>query len=261
MTTVIIPVDFSTTSLHAANYASELFMGHEDITLLLYHSYSKRSEAEKAELALDELKNKLVEEFSIKAEVLAHESSDFIEGLERVVRHRTAKLVIMGITERSVLAQTFVGSDTLKMAQTKACPVLVVPEKASFRPIKNVMLSSDFKDTVNTTPSGPIKDFLELFKPNLHIVNVDSEHYIAITEAYENEKRKLQQMFEAYNPEFYFLRLYDVDDALNLFAEAKSIDINIAIQKDHSFIQKLLLRSRTKSLSYHSHIPVLIIHS
>ena len=40
MTTVIVPVDFSSTSLHAARYAANLLVGHYGVTLLLYHSYS-----------------------------------------------------------------------------------------------------------------------------------------------------------------------------------------------------------------------------
>ena len=48
MNTVIVPVDFSTTSLHAAKYAAQLLTGHYGVTMLLYHSYSKSSEAAKA---------------------------------------------------------------------------------------------------------------------------------------------------------------------------------------------------------------------
>ena len=48
MNTVIVPVDFSDTSLHAARYAAQMLVGHYGVTLLLYHSYSKPSEAEEA---------------------------------------------------------------------------------------------------------------------------------------------------------------------------------------------------------------------
>ena len=41
MNTVIVPVDFSETSLHAARYAARLLTGHYGVTIILYHSYSK----------------------------------------------------------------------------------------------------------------------------------------------------------------------------------------------------------------------------
>ena len=260
MNTVIVPVDFSPTSLHAANYAAQLLTGHYGVTLVLYHSYSKPAEAAKAEQDLEELKAGLMKDNIVKIEVLAHQEDDFVEGLARAARHRVANLVIMGITGKSALAQVFFGSNTLKMVETKVCPVLIVPESASFSPLKNVMLTSDFKNTLNTTPSGPIKDFLDVFRPQLHIVNVDKEHFISLTENYEKEKQELKQLFADYNPEFYFMRLYDVDEAINLFAESRNIDLIIAIQKNHSFIEKILTGSRTKKLSYHSKVPILVMH-
>lgn len=260
MNTVIVPVDFSPTSLHAAKYAAQLLAGHYGVTLVLYHSYSKTGEAEKVQSDLEQLMADLAKDNVLKMEVLAHHEDDFVAGLEKAARHRAADLVIMGITGKSSLAQVFFGSNTLKMAETKACPVLIVPESAPFVPIKNVMLTSDFKKAFNTTPSVPIKAFLDAFHPQLHVVNVDEEHFISLTEEYEKEKQDLKKLFEAYNPEFYFMRLYDVDEALNLFAETRNIDMIIVIQKDQSFIEKLFKSNRTKKLTYHSKMPILVVH-
>ena len=260
MNTVIVPVDFSSTSLHAADYAAKLLTGHYGVTLILYHSYSKASEAQKIEQDLEELKKQLMEKNIVKIEILAHQEDDFVDGLARAVRHKVANLVIMGITGKSALAQVFFGSNTLKMVETKSCPVMIIPENAEYKPLKNVMLTSDFKSTLNTTPSGPIKDFLNVFHPQLHIVNVDKDHFISLTEEYEKEKQELKQLFAEYKPEFYFMRLYDIDEAINLFAESRDIDMIIAIQKNHSFIEKMLKSSRTKKLSYHSKMPILVMH-
>jgi nucleotide-binding universal stress UspA family protein len=260
MNTVIVPVDFSNTSLHAAKYAAQLLTGHYGVTMILYHSYNKASEAAKAAEDLEHLKDALMKENAVKIEVLAHEENDFVDGLEKAARHRSADMIIMGITGKSALAQVFFGSNTLKMAERKVCPVLIVPENASFNPVKNVMLTSDFKNTENTTPSVLIKKFLDLSQAQLHVVNVDSDHYISLTDNYEAEKQELKKMFADYNPEFYFMRLFDVDEAINLFAESRNIDLIIVVQKNHSFMQKLLRGSRTKTLSFHSKMPILVMH-
>lgn len=260
MNTVIVPVDFSETSLHAATYAAQLLSGHLGISMILYHAYDKDAEGAEAEKMLLEIKDKLVKKFTLLVDVLNHKDDDFVNGLEKAVRHRNADLVIMGKTGKSALAQVFVGSNTLKFVDTKVCPVLVVPELAMYREINNVMLASDFKDTYNTTPSVPIKRFLRIFRPKLHIVNVDPTHYISLSEAYEKEKQELRKMFEPFNPEFYFMRLHDVDEALKLFAEERDIDLIISIQHNNSFIEKLFKRSHTKTLTYDSVIPILIVH-
>ncbi len=260
MKTVIVPLDFSETSVHAARYAAQLLAGQDDINLILYHSYEKPVEADHAIGALENVKIELTQSHALQIEVLAFEESNFVDGLEKTARHRKADLIIMGITGKSAIAQVFFGSNTLKMAERKVCPVLIVPEAASFSPIKNVMLTSDFKNTIESTPSGLIKNFLDVFKPQLHVVNVDNEHYISLTENYEAEKQELKKMFADYNPEFYFMRLFDVDEAINLFAESRNIDMIIAIQKNRSFIGKLLNGSRTKTLTYHSKMPIMVMH-
>ncbi|MEP7142940.1 MAG: universal stress protein [Ferruginibacter sp.] len=260
MNTVIVPVDFSATSLHTAHYAAQLLVGHEGVKMLLYHSFSKASEETAAKESLEELRKELLSEDIVDIDILVHKDDDFVEGLERAVRHRKADLVIMGITGRSALAQVFFGSNTLKMVETRVCPILIVPEKASFNSIRNVMLTSDFKDTLKTTPSAPIKDFLKVFNSQLHIVNVDKNHYISITDKYRKETEDLIEMFEDYNPEFYFMRLYDVNEALNLFAEDKKIDLIILIRRDESLMEKVFKTSHTKSISYHSKVPILVMH-
>ena len=91
-------------------------------------------------------------------------------------------------------------------------------------------------------------------------MNVDSEHYVAITEEYQEERSKLKEMFSEFNPEFYFLGLPDVDEAINQFAHDKKIDFIIVIHKEQTLLSRLFVKSHTKQLAYHSSIPVLALH-
>lgn len=261
MNTVIVPVDFSETSLNAARYAAQLLTGHYGVTMLLYYHYSKNNEEKEATETIAGLKKQLNDKFPVNIDTLAHHGDDFIPDLEKAVRHRRADLVIMGITGRSPLGQVLIGSNTLKFAETRSCPVLIVPEQSVYREVKNVMLASDFKNVFQTTPSAPIKDFLKTFRPQLHVVNVDPEHYVAISEQYAKEKADFEDMFSEFNPEFYFMRLFDIEEALNLFAKERSIDLIIAVHKYHSFFEKLFSKTgTTKKLSYQSEVPVLVVH-
>jgi nucleotide-binding universal stress UspA family protein len=89
---------------------------------------------------------------------------------------------------------------------------------------------------------------------------VNSEHYIELSEDYAAELQKLKDMFPDANPEFYFLRLYDVDDAINTFAHDKNIDLIITVHKEHSMVHKLFMTSHTKKLAYQSTVPVVVVH-
>lgn len=259
MNTVIVPVDFSDASLNAAQYAAQLLSDHENINMILYHTYDKDWESASSEEKLTELKTKFEKKYKLSITTSA-EKGDFITELEKLVRHKRADLVIMGNTGHSSIAQVFMGSNTLKMSETKACSVLIVPVNSQYHEVKNVMLASDFKNVRSTTPSAPIKDFLNTFKANLHIVNVNSELYVAITEEYEKQKEDYENMFAEFNPEFYFVRFYDVNDALNQFATDKNIDLIITIHKQHSLLYRRFRSIHIKNLKNNSSVPVLVVH-
>ena len=258
--TVIVPVDFSETSLNAARYAARLFTGRYGVNMILHHVYEKAEEAEQADRGLENLKTSLLETGIVKISILAEQGSDFLVELEKLARHRHADLVVMSITERNAIGQSLVGSNALKMLNTKVCPVLIVPPDANYSDLKNVLLTSDFRNVKASTPSVPIRNFLKTFHPHLHIINTSSEHYVAITEEYQQEKNDLKEMFHDLRPEFYFLGLEDVNDAINQFATDKNIDLIIIIHKEQSVISKFFIKSHTKKLAYQSNIPVLAVH-
>lgn len=260
MKKVIVPVDFSETSLNAARYAADLCAGYDGFKMILYHLAESAEDAVTAPARLDELCKEISGDRNLDIESKNVYGHNFIDHLEILVKSELADLVVMGITSRSELAQKFVSSNTLKMAETGACPVLIVQETAVYSGLKNVMLATDLQNTYYSTPAGPIKEFLRTFAPALHIVNVNSEHYIALTEQYEREKKALIDHFEEFSPEFYFLRFFDVEEGLHLFAEEKGIDLIISIQRDHSLMHRLFKPSQTKNITYRGNVPVLVVH-
>lgn len=260
MKTVIVPIDFSETSFNAARYAAQLLTGHYGVDMILYHMYEKESHASQANQDLEKLKKDLLKNGIVKISIYSEKGDDLIDELEKLARHREADLIIMGITGRSSIAQLFVGSNTIKMVEKKVCPILIIPPNAEYKDVKNVLLTSDMQNVGVTTPTVPIKRVLKTFHPNLHIINVNSEHYVALTEEYQNERARLKEIFADFNPEFYFLGWYDVDEAINRFAHDKKIDFIIIIPREHSLLDKMFGHSHTKKLAYHSDIPVLAVH-
>ena len=161
MQTVIVPVDFSETSLNAARYAIQMLTGHYGVNMILHHVYDKSSQSADALQRLEKLRDQLKENGIVKTELIAEQGSDFITELEKLARHREADLIIMGITGRTALGQTFIGSNTLKMVDKKVCPVLIIPPDSQFHEVKNVLLTSDFKNVTASTPSVPVKKILK----------------------------------------------------------------------------------------------------
>jgi nucleotide-binding universal stress UspA family protein len=270
----LVPTDFSDTSKNAARFAVELAQDDPNTTVILYNLYDKiapgsdgtplteTDEDRKTVLnqALANLEIELHELSTVRIQYVAEEGTSLVESVERYVRYNGIDVVIMGITGATRLEQIFMGSNALNMARQGVCPVIIVPPDARFRKIQNVLFASDFKNVKSTTPVAQIKNILDIFKPQLHIVNVDSEHYVELTDEYKAERAWLAKTFEEYNPEFYFIRMYDFLDAIGAFTADHQIDLIITVPRRHSFISGLYKSSHTKKLAYHSHIPVVAIH-
>jgi nucleotide-binding universal stress UspA family protein len=260
MKTVIVPVDFSQTAYNSARYAVKMLTGTYDVNLVLFHVFEKEADEEEAMFLLEKLKTELSEVGIAKITYHAELNDDFPEALSRFARHRAAQLIIMGLTGKSRLEQIFLTSKTLKIVDKNPCPVMIIPPDADFGAIKNIALTSDFKDVDTTIPVEPIKAVLEIFRPNLHIVNVDSEHYVSLTEEYLAQRAKFVDMFQEYKPEFYFIGTFDFHDTINQFVADKKIDMVITIPRSRSFIGSLFKPSNTKKLVFESTIPVLAAH-
>jgi hypothetical protein len=138
--------------------------------------------------------------------------------------------------------------------------VLVVPATAQYFEIKNVCLLSDFKDVEKSIPDVPIKNVLNLFRPALHIVNVNSDHYVSLTPEYMAERGRLLEMFQGFKPEFYFIGTYDLVETVQTFVADKNIDMLVTVPRNHSFFGNLFKTSKTKQLVYESTIPILAAH-
>jgi nucleotide-binding universal stress UspA family protein len=257
---IIVPVDFSENSINAARFAAKMLTGNYGANLYLYHSYEKARDAAAAETTISQIKEQLRAESIVKIETILEESDDFIETLERKIRHLDADLLVMSIKEKSKIEQVISSSNSLRMIEKNLCPVLVVPHDASFTEIKNVAVASDFKDVTNSIPLVPVKRVLSLFKPSLHIVNINSEIYVSLNEEYLEQRGRMLQMFSEFNPEFYFITTYDFHETMRQFIDDKNIDLVLTFPRKHSFINNLIKGNNTKRLVMESSVPVLAAH-
>lgn len=244
MITIIVPLDFSETSFNAAHYAVDMFNDRNDVNIILYHYYASGEDVAKATNYLNTFKDGLPHS-ATNVETAIDSGDNFIDSLAKFGHVKGSFLIVMGLTGKSPLAQRFSGSNTLKMTEKNVCPVLIVPADAKFTSISNVLITSEMKAVEETPTLIEVKKVLDHFKPALHILNVDSSHYISLTTAFKAERDKMEELLADFKPEFYFMRLYDFHEAVNLFTQDKHIDMihkyysnYLLSKKDRVFVAK-----------------------
>lgn len=260
MRRVIIPVDFSETSLNAARFTAKMLAGKEDTTAILYHNYESQDDLDVSNNYQESLKKEFLK-CGVKNVQCEHEmGGDLIDNISRLAHTIRATLIVMGITGKSAVRQAMFGSNTLKLIDRNLYPVMIIPPDASYTGINNVAFASDLKDVERVTPAPLINSVLEMFDPKLHIINVNKEIYISVSQETENEKNKLLDMFNQFQAECYFITKNDFYEAIDTFVKDHGIDLLITVPKHQSNSTSIFKSTHTKRLAYHSHIPILAAH-
>ena len=260
MQKVIIPIDFSETSLNAARYTAKMLAGKDNTTAILYHNYENADDFDISHNYQESLKQEFIRAGVEHVECENEMGGDLIENISRLAHTVRATLVVMGITGKSAIRQVMFGSNTLKLVDKNLYPVMIIPPDAVYDGINNVAFASDFKNVEDITPSVLIESVLGIFNPKLHIVNVSSEHYVSLTTEMQEEKEKLRNMFSHFSTEFYFITMNDFYEAMDNFVKDYKIDVLITVPKHQSNSTSLFKSTHTKRLAYHSHIPILAAH-
>jgi len=278
MNNFIVPIDFSETSKNAARYAAHISNLVPDAHLILYNVFDAleygsdssplgtegeedASRKKIVELALESVRIDISGITSARISVVAEESNHFLDTLEAYVKKNNIQLIIMGLTGATRLGQVFMGSNALNIVKRAIAPVIITPEHTHSTSAKNVLLLTDFQDVENTIPIDTVKSVLNLFNPRLFIVNVDDEHYVQVTEEYKTERLKLEEKLKEYNPEFFFIRLFDFVEATNQFVADNHIDLILTFPRKHSWLSNVFKTTSTSKLAYHSHVPIAALNA
>lgn len=101
MMNIIVPTDFSDTANNAVRYAVRMLKGTYDTNLVLYHVYEKADDEADVSEAIELLRRDLMELGPMKMEIRTEQSTDVTNSIERLARHLSADLIVMGITGKS----------------------------------------------------------------------------------------------------------------------------------------------------------------
>lgn len=273
MKTIIIPTDFSPVATNAMNYGLDMAIAI-NASVLLFHVYGvpismtevpvmliSVEELEKnAEAQIAELKKDVEHIVSGKIKIQTETKlGDTIDELENCCDRVQPFAVVMGAKGSSGIESIF-GSTTLSAIRRLRWPVISIPPGKEYgKGIRKIGFACDFRDVVETTPAGAIKEVVKQFNAEFHVLNV-SPNNSDKGEGPAPDFELLKTMFQEVNPVYDFIEHADVDDGINEFAEKNNLDLVITIPKKHKLLEGLFRKRSTKQLLLHSHIPIMCVH-
>lgn len=276
MKKILVPTDFSAAAKNAALYAFKLAEQLKTEEVILCHAYEApvnidpmvptvvmpdiNTVKESSEKALEHFKSVLCPfcASGIKVSTLAR-YNHLGNGLDEICKEAGAGLIVMGVTGANLIEEKIIGSNALSVARNGTVPVIIVPPKAIFTKIEEVMLVCDFNKVAETTPVQPIKQILDATSARLFVLHVDKENSNWSPDT-PFESLMLDTLLQGYNPQYHFENNNNFVEAVNIVAQERMIDLIITIPKKHGLFEGLFHASATKKLAYHSHVPIMVIH-
>lgn len=272
---IIVPTDFSASAINALEYAVALAKRVQS-DIILYHAYPvpvvdvnmpasvflqvtqdlENNAKEQLENICSELKNKLSPEG--KCSYIIAQDFDPVKVVNAASENK-GDLIIMGTQGTGGIAEFIMGTNTAKVVERADCPVLVIPENTSYKPIQKILFTTDYQDTDFATLKS-IVPLADLFSAEIIVMHVFQQDKKLESHMLEWFKEELGNHISYNNISYVLEEDENISEAINNYAEKNNISILVASTRKRNLMEKIFHTSITKKLTYHVHVPFLVFH-
>jgi len=281
MKTYIVPIDFSDTSVHAAEFTALLTNQTDVADIFLLHSYHVSiyesvlptpdmtipSEEEIKEQViertkkLEHIRTQMYKQVRKGVTIHVHISrSPLVRAIIETINKKNGDIVILGSNGSNNGDVSHIGSNVINISKLSPVPVIVVPPACCYEPIKRVVMACDFNKVKDSMPLEPLKRLLQRHDIELQVVNIDKEaKHKNVDPEQLAEETVLHNMLQEYHPRYYYNSESDIINGILDFAKGHHAQMVIALPHKYSFFQSLLHSSVSRQLTIRSAVPVLLL--
>jgi len=277
MTNVLIPTDFSENAWNAIKYGLQFFEREPANFYLLHVSLSDRQTSSENTVAnsiffdikhtsgiedkLMEIKRRIEDSFPNTNHrfYALQEHTFFIEGIKRCIAQKSIDFILMGTKGASGLKEATIGSRTGEVITRVKCPTLVIPEKSEYVPPKKIVFPTDFNSYYKNKILLTLAEIMAINEAELHVLHMSPKER-ALTPLQRENKGFLEDFLEDKPSNFHFIAEQNIENGLSAFIAEEGIDMIAMVAKNINFFQRLLFKPSVTKISYHTHIPFLVLH-
>lgn len=270
MRTIFVPTDFSETARNAGRFAVELAAALNCKKIILYNAYQPPPVSDvNLTVVMDVISVEELEKISVynleifKQDLISYAKMDFefetisdfgmlTANINEVCKENAVDLIVMGVTGGGKLEETLIGSFAVDVAAESEFPVIIVPPGAQFSGFRQIMLACDFSKLTPADLPLLIGRFIDETEAKLLLVDIGQ---------HEQANRVKDEFFPQYNPGYEAIPNADFVESINQAALENKVDFIITIPKKMGWFEGLFKQNHTKQLAFHSHVPIMVLHS
>ena len=268
MKNILVPFDFSHHSRNALEYAAQL-AAKSGAKLCVFHAYDRSEVLEGVKVAttvsaMEDTKKKLAKQYGLDEKKISGKviQGEFIEEVLQFIGNSKFDMIALGTRGASGLQELLVGSYTVNLMQElRHIPMLVIPEKADFVPLRNILLCSDLHEIADDDALDLIKDMAMIFNADVRLAHVEKGKSSNPTYEKVLEKRREMHIFEP-EVDCTYKRIVakDILAGIKFYMDKKSDNDMVAmVYREHSFIETIFGMNHTHEMAYHTTVPLLVL--
>lgn len=286
MQKLLVPTDFSSSSINGCHYAVEMAKANEGEMRLMHVTLrlaaeeeidgapmvaptanpvvdiAKKSEDGQYSLGslYDELQGMGGKDVKISTSL---KTGDVVKRVLEEVDTYEPDLIVLGVTHHTELFRLLIGSVADELIRKTELPILVVPEGHAFKAWETVVFASDF-DTKDTQSIVKIRELLFPKKVNflaVHMVEGESYFKEELTEIRAEMQKHMQDVTWGDEVEVHLIGGMNVIKNLDTFLDKYKADLLVFTTHKRDWFSRLLNPSVTKQMMAVTHTPMLILHA
>ncbi|MDX1463325.1 MAG: universal stress protein [Marinirhabdus sp.] len=277
MQRILIPTDFSKNAWNATEYALQFFK-HQKITFYFVHiDISMQAHRDEdlhhsglcsVRATTEDNKSKMdswMETVCTRQSNANHQYKDsiiqapFVDGIRNFIAKNEIDFVVMGTKGASGLKEMTIGSKTSAVITRVKCPMLVIPENASFTKPLSIGFPTDFNMLYKQRIMRTLLEITHMHHSALKVLRV-AQTQKPLANFQDANRDFLKQQLKDVPHSFHVIENPSLETALQLFVDSLQIDMVAMIAKNLNFLQRILFRPKVAQISYHIDIPFLVLH-
>lgn len=270
MSLIITATDFSEIANNAVHYACAMATGC-NARVTIVHSFAipvtftdnpmPLMPIDEGKEVAEESMSLLVSKLSLAYPGLLIDShitfGDITSSLDEYAEKHEPSFIVIG-NSSSDEAASWWGSNLLSEIRELKYPVIAVPAGYSYKAVNKICFACDLKHFADKMPLDDLMNLVGSMNADLHILNVDNTKETGMT--LPAEASALQQQLIAVNAQYHYMESENIDEGIQKFVEANSMDWLVVTPHNYSFFEGLFHKSHTKEMLRRIHVPVIALH-
>ncbi|MCU0417230.1 MAG: universal stress protein [Cytophagaceae bacterium] len=268
---IVCPLDYSSASFKALQYAGEL-AHRAGARLHLFHAChiplpspennmfdSNLLVAETEDSARTKIEDMLATVFGDEIPFTYHIHIKYgfaVEGITQLVREVDADLVVMYTTGADTILDAVLGTISVEVFEQVDCPVLILPDEWTPTLPKKVVYATDLEVDASYAVERVIA-LASFHHAHISFVSIKKENTDFTAKDIQTGVQKYVHTFPYDAISFHLQENDSIVEGIEIFAAEQKADLVVMTMHQRTFLERIFSASKTKKMLQYATVPVL----